>query len=116
MGITEIMTHVIKYVGKPTPFAGKTLWEIVGNLKDFGVGRIVVRNSTKEFKEPSFLKILEVKARPNEIPRKIKVFRWPNDFRDKDVSACDRFIIQYLLLTCGIFLFIAESSVGSCAL
>lgn len=81
------MTQIIKYVGKKSPYTGKTLWEIIGNLKDFGVGRIILRNSqVNRHKEPCFLKILEVKAMPNILPPKIKVFRWPTDFRDKDVS------------------------------
>lgn len=31
----------IKYIGRTTDFCGKTLWEILGNLKNFGVGRVV---------------------------------------------------------------------------
>lgn len=86
------MTQIIKYVGKKSEYAGKTLWEIVGNLKDYGVGRIIVRNSqVKNYKEPSFMKILKVETLPNEIPPKIQVFRWPTDFRDKDVSKLLRF-------------------------
>lgn len=77
----------IKYVGKESELVGKTLWEIVGNLKDFGVGRIIVRNSyASRYNEPCFMRILEVKAEPKEVPPKIQRFRWPNDFRDKDVS------------------------------
>lgn len=77
----------IKYVGKQSELVGKTLWEIVGNLKDFGVGRIIVRNSyANRYTEPCFMRIREVKAEPNEVPPKIQRFRWPNDFRDKDVS------------------------------
>lgn len=87
----------IKYVGKPSEFVGKTLWEIVGNLKDFGVGRIVVRNSyASRYQEPCFMRILDVTAEPNEIPPKIQVFRWPNDFRDKDVSLrCSLFCLPF---------------------
>lgn len=77
----------LKYVGKKTPFVGKTLWEILGNLKDFGVGRIIVRNAyLTRYKEPCFMRILEVNAQPNEVPPKIKVIRPPNDLRDRDVS------------------------------
>ncbi|XP_055324856.1 28S ribosomal protein S34, mitochondrial [Sitodiplosis mosellana] len=79
------MTTTLKYVGKPTSLVGKTLWEILGNLKDFGVGRIIVRNSqTTRYKEPCFMRVLEVKAQPNEVPPKFKIFRPPNDLRDKD--------------------------------
>lgn len=32
---------VIKLIGRTTDFKGKSLWEICGNLKDFGIGRVV---------------------------------------------------------------------------
>lgn len=35
------MSQVIKYVGRTTDFKGHTLWDIVNNLKNFGVGRVV---------------------------------------------------------------------------
>lgn len=80
------MTTTLKYVGKKTTFVGKTLWEIIGNLKDFGIGRVVIRNTHLErYKEPSYLRILEVKAHPNVVPPAIKVLRPPNDLRDRDV-------------------------------
>lgn len=81
------MSHTLKYVGKKSEYAGKTLWEILGNLKNFGVGRIILRNSqAKRYSEPCYMKILEVHAQPNYIPPKVKVNRPPNDLRDKDVS------------------------------
>lgn len=81
------MTFSLKYVGKSSKFAGKTLWEILGNLKDFGVGRIIVRNSyLQRFKEPCYLKILEVTTRPHWEEPNMKKYRPPNDLRDKDVS------------------------------
>lgn len=81
------MSHTLKYVGKKSEVAGKTLWEILGNLKDFGVGRIILRNSqVSRYPEPCYYRILEVHAQPNYIPPKIKVFRPPNDLRDKDVG------------------------------
>lgn len=81
------MTTTLKYVGKPSRFVGKTLWEILGNLQNFGVGRIIVRQSqVTQYKEPCYMRVLEVEAQPNEVPPKIKVFRPPNDLRDKDVS------------------------------
>lgn len=54
-----------KYIGKTTDFKGKTLWEIVGNLKNFGVGRIVTRTRFERYPEPSYMKILKVEALPN---------------------------------------------------
>lgn len=59
--------QVVKLVGRTTDFKGKTLWEIVGNLKGFGVGRIVIRNMFQRYPEPSYIKILKVEARPNEV-------------------------------------------------
>lgn len=79
------MTTTLKYVGKKSGCTGKTLWEILGNLKDFGVGRIIVRNSYTRYKEPCYMRVLEVKAQPNEVPPPIKVYRPPNDLRDRDV-------------------------------
>jgi small subunit ribosomal protein S34 len=32
---------VVKYIGRTTDFCGKPLWEILGNLKNYGVGRVV---------------------------------------------------------------------------
>ncbi|KAJ8953990.1 hypothetical protein NQ314_007183 [Rhamnusium bicolor] len=53
-----------KYIGRTTSFKGKTLWEIVGNLKNFGVGRIVVRSVFERYPEPSYMKILKVETLP----------------------------------------------------
>lgn len=58
---------VIKLIGRTTDFNGKTLWEIVGNLKNFGVGRLVVRNMFARYPEPSYIKILSVEAQNNEV-------------------------------------------------
>jgi small subunit ribosomal protein S34 len=57
----------IKYIGRTTSFKGKTLWEIVGNLKNFGVGRVVVRSTFERYPEPSYLKICKVEALANEV-------------------------------------------------
>jgi len=57
----------IKLVGRTTDFKGKTLWEIVGNLKNFGVGRIVVRSMFERYPESSYMKIVKVEALPNEV-------------------------------------------------
>lgn len=58
---------IIKYIGRKTDFKGKTLWEIVGSLKNFGVGRIVVRSMFERYPEKSFMKILKVEALPHEV-------------------------------------------------
>lgn len=96
----------IKYVGKQSELVGKTLWEIVGNLKDFGVGRIIVRNSyANRYAEPCFMRIREVKAEPNEVPPKIQMFRWPNDFRDKDVSLQKIFVPFFAIILINVLFF-----------
>lgn len=60
----------VKFIGRTTDFKGKTLWEIVGNLKGFGVGRVIIRNMFQRYEEPCFFKVLKVKAMPNEVSRK----------------------------------------------
>lgn len=55
----------IKYIGKTLDYQGKTLWEIVGNLKNFGVGRMVVRSTFEKYPEPSYMKIVKVETLPN---------------------------------------------------
>ncbi|KAK3918725.1 28S ribosomal protein S34, mitochondrial [Frankliniella fusca] len=53
--------------GKATRWCGKPLWEILGNLKNHGVGRIIIRNETKlDYKEPSWYRVLKVQAIPPE--------------------------------------------------
>lgn len=60
---------VIKYVGRTTDFKGKTLWEIVGSLKNKGVGRIIVRSVFARYPEPSFMKIVKVETCPDEVSK-----------------------------------------------
>lgn len=52
--------NVVKYIGRKTDFKGNTLWEIVGDLKDYGVGRLVIRNMFQRYPEPCYLRILKV--------------------------------------------------------
>jgi len=54
----------IKYIGKTHDFRGKTLWEIVGNLKNLGIGRIVTRSRFERYPEPTYMKILKVETLP----------------------------------------------------
>lgn len=54
-----------KYIGRTTDFKGKTLWEILGNLKNLGVGRIIGRNMFQRYPEPSYIKVLKVEAEFN---------------------------------------------------
>ncbi|XP_068618795.1 uncharacterized protein mRpS34 [Battus philenor] len=65
---------VIKYVGRTTDFKGKTLWEIVGSLKNHGVGRIIVRSVFERYPEPSFMKIVKVETCPDEERRRVRVW------------------------------------------
>jgi hypothetical protein len=34
----------VKYFGKPTYQQGKLIWDILGNLRNFGIGRFLVRS------------------------------------------------------------------------
>lgn len=54
----------IKLIGRITDHKGKTLWEILGNLKNFGVGRLVIRNRFQRYPETCYMKILKVAAMP----------------------------------------------------
>ncbi|XP_049874014.1 uncharacterized protein LOC126372349 [Pectinophora gossypiella] len=67
-------TKVVTYVGRTTDFKGKTLWEIVGSLKNFGVGRIVRRSVFQRYPEPSFMKIVKVETCPDEERRRVRVW------------------------------------------
>ncbi|XP_063995590.1 uncharacterized protein Mrps34 [Diachasmimorpha longicaudata] len=57
----------VKLIGRTTDFSGKTLWELVGNLKNHGKGRIIIRQKFQRYPEPSFIKILKVGALPPEL-------------------------------------------------
>lgn len=65
------MAQTIKYIGRTTDFRGKTLWEIVGNLKDYGVGRIIIRNMFQRYEEPCYMKIVKVEAQPQ--PSEVRI-------------------------------------------
>ncbi|KAH9637153.1 hypothetical protein HF086_016175 [Spodoptera exigua] len=65
---------VTKYVGRTTDFKGKTLWEIVGSLKNLGVGRIIVRSVFERYPEPSFMKIVKVETCPDEERRRVRIW------------------------------------------
>lgn len=54
-----------KYIGRTTDFKGKTLWEILGNLKNFGIGRIIGRNRFQRYSEPCYIKVLKVEVLQN---------------------------------------------------
>ncbi|XP_014477360.1 PREDICTED: uncharacterized protein LOC106745884 [Dinoponera quadriceps] len=54
----------IKLIGRATNCKGKPLWEILANLRNFGVGRIVLRSILQRYPEPCYMKILKVAAMP----------------------------------------------------
>ncbi|CAD6224752.1 GSCOCG00005535001-RA-CDS [Cotesia congregata] len=56
-----------QYIGRTHDFAGKTLWEILGNLKNYGVGRLIIRHRFQSYPEPCYIKILKVAALPNPV-------------------------------------------------
>ncbi|KAL1469475.1 hypothetical protein MTO96_025082 [Rhipicephalus appendiculatus] len=51
----------IKYIGYPSPYVGKHLLWLLGNLKNFGVGRVVTRTSFERYPEPSYYVIAKVR-------------------------------------------------------
>jgi hypothetical protein len=57
-----IYIKMYKLIGRTTDFKGKTLWEILGNLKKFGVCRAVSRNMFQRYPESTYIKILKVEA------------------------------------------------------
>lgn len=57
----------IKYVGQVTSKVGKTLWEIVGNLKNYGEGRLITRGSWQRYPEPSFFKIVKLDTQGDDV-------------------------------------------------
>ena len=48
---------------------GKRLWEIVGNLKNFGEGRILVRSKFERYPEVSYVKIIRAEPLMDEVKR-----------------------------------------------
>lgn len=67
-------SSAVKLVGRTTDFKGKTLWEIVGSLKNFGVGRVVVRNMFQRYPEPCYMRILKVETAPVPVSVEIHLF------------------------------------------
>lgn len=56
-----------KYIGPIDVHKGKTLWQILGNLKNFGKNRIIGRNLFQRYPEKSFFKIRKVEALNNSV-------------------------------------------------
>lgn len=51
------------YIGKPSKHIGKTAFQILANLKNFGVGRMLTRHEFDAFPEPSYHIVKKVEAR-----------------------------------------------------
>uniref|UniRef100_A0A1B6D1J7 Uncharacterized protein n=1 Tax=Clastoptera arizonana TaxID=38151 RepID=A0A1B6D1J7_9HEMI len=66
----------IKYVGRTHDFYGKSMWEILGNLKGFGVGRLVKRYTFDRYPEPSYNRIIKVETPKNDEGGDKKVRVW----------------------------------------
>lgn len=92
---------VIKYVGRTTDFKGKTLWEILGSLKNFGVGRIVVRSVFERYPETSFMKIVKVETCPDEV----STFRFLTSklLRLSLCNLLDSYFMQDVSYACDLF-------------
>jgi small subunit ribosomal protein S34 len=60
------MSRIIK-IGHKTNQVGKTVFEILANLKNFGIGRVLVRNELKsEFPEPTFYRIVRIEPQMDD--------------------------------------------------
>ena len=53
-----------KFIGRPTSFQGKRLFDILFRLNNFGIGRLVYRYSLSEFPEPSYFRITRIEPCP----------------------------------------------------
>ena len=60
------------YIGRRNFYLGKTLWELVGNLKNMGKGRILVRSKFERYPEVSYVKIIQAEPLMDEVKRFIK--------------------------------------------
>ena len=54
------------YVGRKGNFHGKRVWEILANLKNFGIGRMITRSILSKYPEPSYHIIKRVEPRMDE--------------------------------------------------
>lgn len=79
-----------KFIGLPVKYKGKTVWEIVGNLKNFGVGRLLLKDSDSVYPEVSFYKILKVQPLP-----------------PKENMLVSTHLLRFKRLVCYVFLYIS---------
>ena len=65
----------IQYIGKTSSYEGKRLFDILCRLKNFGVGRIVVRNHyLQQYSEPTYYIITKVEPDMSDPTQVITVF------------------------------------------
>lgn len=60
MLVLRLIKMSVKLIGRTTNLYGKTLWEIIGNLRNAGIGRLITRNSYARYDEPCFFRVLSV--------------------------------------------------------
>ena len=48
------------YIGRQSFYYGKTLFEIARNLKNYGVGRMVIRHNFQRYEEPTYFILTKV--------------------------------------------------------
>lgn len=56
----------VVYIGKQSTERGKTAFQILANLKNFGIGRMIARNTFDKYPEPSFHIIKRVEPQMDE--------------------------------------------------
>jgi small subunit ribosomal protein S34 len=64
----------VRIIGRPTTLQGKYLFEILRNLKDFGVGRIVARSTFERYPEPSYYIVKSVKPAMDSVSQPNALF------------------------------------------
>lgn len=52
----------IQYIGRVNDLKGKSIWEIIGDLKDYGIGRMMIRNMFQRYQEPCYMRVLNVQV------------------------------------------------------
>lgn len=67
---------VVQFVGKTLNFSGKRLFDILARLDNFGVGRIVYRNTFfNRYEEPCYYTITRVEP-DMSCPTQVYLFCW----------------------------------------
>ena len=61
------MPTKIRYIGKSIDYRGKKIFDILTNLKDFGVGRVLTRGLEEVHPEKSSYKIVKVEPQMDKV-------------------------------------------------